>query len=158
MSDHLDEYLAEASEVPLATADFLTSRRETGTGSGFPEDVVLIETPSGPVKLRVRGLSRHETLHVQAQKGVAAVEQMTISLGVLEPRLTTEQVKAWQKSSVGAEMDDVTRRIGELSGMLQGSRKAAIKEFLTDPGAEFRVHAGDEAGHDGDADATGDAA
>lgn len=148
--------MSDPIDVPVATAEFLTARRDTGTASGFPEDDVIIEGPDGPLRLHVRGLSRHETLHVQSQKGVAAVEQMTVSLGVLEPRLTPEQVKAWQKSSVGAEMDQVTERIGQLSGMLKGSRKEAMKELLSDPGAEFRVLPGEGTTDDGGADAPGD--
>lgn len=145
-------------EVPLASADYLTSKRETGTASGFPEDFVVIDTPKGPVKVHVRGLSRQEVIHVENTKGLAATEALTVSLGMIAPKLTVDQVKAWQRASVGAELDPVTRRIGELSGMLKGSRKEAIKEMLADPGVEFRVHAGDEARDNGHADASGDAA
>ena len=133
-------------DVSLASAEFLTSKRDTGTESSFPEDYVVLEDTG--VKVRVRGLSRHEVLHVQAQKSVAEVEQMTLALGLIEPRMTIPQVKAWQKASVGGEMEPVTARIGELSGMSNGARKQAIKELLDDPGAEFRVHARDETGDD----------
>jgi hypothetical protein len=153
MSDHSE---LDVDGVPLASAEALTSKRSTGTASGFPEDFVVIEGDDGPVKVHVRGLSRHEVLHVQAQKGVAAVEQMTVSLGMIAPKMTPEQVKAWQKSSVGAELDTVTERIGELSGMLNGSRKAAIREMLSDPGVEFRDDAGEGPVYDGGPDAIGD--
>lgn len=148
--------LADETPVPLATAEFLTARRDTGTESGFPEDDVILE--GAGKRVRVRGLSRHEVLHVQNQKGIAAVEALTVSLGLIAPRMTIEQVKAWQKSSVGEEMDPVTQRIGELSGMLTGSRKQAMKDLLNDPGAQFRAHAGDEAGDDDRAHAPGDVA
>lgn len=144
----------DAGAVPVATADFLTAKRDTGTESGFPEDWVVLEGLDK--KVRVRGLSRHEVMHVQAQKGVLAVEQMTVSLGLLDPAMTTDQIKAWQKRSKGSEMEPVTRRIGELSGMIQGARKAAIKEMLDDSGIEFRVHAGDETSDDSEPDAPGD--
>jgi len=148
----------DVEDVPLASAEFLTAKRESGTPSGFPEDFVIIDGPEGPLKVHVRGLSRHEVLHVQNQKGAAAVEQMTVSLGLLAPRMTVEQVKAWQKSSVGAELDPVTERIGQLSGMLQGSRKEAMKEMLADPGTEFPVLPGDETRDDRGADEPRDAA
>lgn len=135
----------DVEAVPLATADFLTTKRNTGTASGFPEDDVIVETDEGPVKVHVRGLSRQEVIHVQNTKGVAAVEALTIHLGLLEPSMSIDQVKAWQKASVGGEMEPVTRRIGELSGMLKDSRKAAMKEMLTDTGVEFRNDAGVEA-------------
>ena len=143
-------------DVPLASADALTAKRSTGTASGFPEDFVVIQGDEGPVKVHVRGLSRHEVLHVQAQKGTAAVEQMTVSLGLIAPKMTAEQVKAWQKSSIGAELDAVTERIGQLSGMLKDSRKAAMKEMLADPGVEFRDDAREVPGYDGGPDAPGD--
>jgi hypothetical protein len=153
MSDHIE---LDVDEVPIASAEALTAKRSTGTTSGFPEDFVVIESDDGPVKVHVRGLSRHEVLHVQAQKGVAAVEQMTVSLGMIAPKMTPEQVKAWQKYSVGAELDKVTERIGQLSGMLQGSRKAAIREMLADPGVEFRDDAGEGPVDDEGANARGD--
>lgn len=143
MTDQAHQAPGEA--VPVASAEFLTAKRDTGTGSAFPEDWVTVETGQGPMRVHVRGLSRQEVIHVQNTKGVAAVEALTLSLGLLEPRLSVEQVKAWQRVSIGSEMEPVTRRIGELSGMIEGSRKAAIKEMLADPGVEFRVHVGDEA-------------
>lgn len=142
--------------VPLATAEFLTAKRDTGTASAFPEDDVVIDTDQGPVKVRVRGLSRQEVIHVQNTKGVAAVEALTIHLGLLEPSMSIDQAKAWQKVSIGGEMEPVTKRIGELSGMLKDSRKAAMKEMLTDPGVEFRDDAGVETGDDRGAVAPGD--
>lgn len=148
--------MTELDDIPLASAEALTARRDYGTASGFPEDFVVVELPTGLAKVHVRGLSRHEVLHVQAQKAVAVVEQMTVSLGMIAPKMTPEQVKAWQKSSVGAEVDRVTERIGQLSGMLKGARKEAIKEMLADPGVEFPVSAGEGPGDDGDQDATGD--
>lgn len=157
MTDHDHEHDVDV-DVPLASVAFLTSKRETGTTSGFREDDVIVPTPAGPLRVRVRGLSRQEVIHVQNTKGVASVEALTLSLGLLEPKMTVDQVKAWQKVSEGGEMEPVTQRIGELSGMLKDSRKDAIKEMLADPGVEFRVHAGDEDRDDGGQDAPGDAA
>lgn len=146
----------DVDAIPIASAEALTAKRSTGTASGFPEDFVVIEGDNGPVKVHVRGLSRHEVIHVQSQKGAAAVEQMTVSLGLIAPKMTVEQVKAWQKSSVGAELDPVTERIGKLSGMLKNSRKDAMKEMLTDPGVEFRNDAGEGPGNDGGPASPGD--
>jgi hypothetical protein len=148
--------MTDIDDVPLAIADELTAKRDHGTASGFPEDFVVIGEADRLRKVHVRGLSRHEVIHVQAQKGVAAVEQMTVSLGMIAPKMTPEQVKAWQKSSTGDEIDPVTERIGQLSGMLKGSRKAAMKEMLADPGVEFRDDAGEGPVDDGGADAPGD--
>lgn len=154
MTDHIDD--GAPADVPLATVAFLTAKRDTGTASAFPEDYVVLEDTG--LKVRVRGLSRQEVIHVQNTKGVAAVEALTIHLGMLEPTMSIDQVKAWQKVSVGGEMEPVTKRIGELSGMLKGARKEALKEMLDDPGAEFPVSPGEGLGDDRGADESGDAA
>lgn len=144
-------------DVPLASVASLTAKRNTGTASGFPEDDVIVDTEDGQVKVHVRGLSRQEVIHVQNTKGVAAVEALTLHLGLLDPPMSIDQVKAWQKVSIGGEMEPVTKRIGELSGMLKDSRKAAMKEMLADSGKEFPVHAGEGPGDDGGPDESGDA-
>lgn len=109
----------------------LLSKRGT-TESGFPEGEVEIP---GFGTVRVRGLSRHEVLHIQSahtKGGVAAVERLTVSLGMVDPVLTEDEVKQWQKVSPGGEIDPVTQKIGELSGMLEGADKEAYKSLPTE--------------------------
>lgn len=124
----------------------LAKRSETSTG--FPEALVPIP---GLGEVLVRGLSRFEVLHLQKVKGATDIERLTVSMGMVDPVMTEAEVGQWQKSSIGAELDRVTHKIGELSGMLAGSQKAAYKEFEEEPGSEFRVLPGSEAIEDGSA-------
>lgn len=126
--------------------------RHTDTSSGYPEEDIPIP---GLGMVRVRGLSRHEVLHIQAVKTVAAVERMTVSLGMVDPPMTEDDVKRWQKVSVGGELDEVTRTIGRLSGMLSDSPKQAYRDFEADPGSEFRLSASEGPQDDGGATTTG---
>jgi len=106
--------------------------------------------------VRVRGLSRAEAMHVQDAKGTEARERRLVALGMVDPELTEAEVGRWQKASAAAEMEPVTDRITELSGLADESAKEAVKEFAADPDAEFPVLPGAEAGDDGGAAAGGD--
>lgn len=120
--------LTEDDTVPARAdkAALLAKREAPGTVSGYPEDDVPVP---GFGTVRVRGLSRFEVLHIQSNhgKGVAAVEQLTVSLGLIDPPMTEAEVKVWQKVDVSGEIDPVTQRIGELSGMIRGADKEAYK-------------------------------
>lgn len=121
--------------------------RRHDTVTGFPEDDV--EVP-GMGTVRVRGLSRHEVIHVQSAKGgPVKVEQLTVSLGLVDPQMTEDEVRQWQKLSIGGEMEPVTLAIGRLSGMLPGADKEAYKSFRDESDAGVRVLPGAEAGPDG---------
>lgn len=140
--------------MATASKEALLSYREA-TDSGFPEDDVEIP---GLGTVRVRGLSRHEVIHVQAAngKGVAAVERLTVSLGLIDPQMTEDEVRQWQKVSGAMELDPVTRAIARLSGLAPGADKQAYKDFEADPGSEFRLLPGEGASDDGGAAAPGD--
>lgn len=90
--------------------------------AGFlPEDDVVL--PSGAGTVRVRGLSRNEA--VATQKGmrpdddasVAAAEATAVSFGLLEPRLSLEEVLAWRETALAADFLAVANRISGLSNM-----------------------------------------
>jgi len=113
-------------EMPRADKAALLAKREApGSVSGFPEEDVPIP---GFGTVRVRGLSRFEVLHVQSStRGAAAVEQLSVSLALVDPSMTEAEVKAWQKVDVSGEIDPVTRKIGELSGVIERADKEAYK-------------------------------
>lgn len=85
-----------------------------------------VEVP-GVGTVRVRALSRAEVLLIQGVEGTAAIERKTLSLGLVDPKLTEDEVGQWQEASLPNELDPVGERIAELSGMLEGSPKAAYK-------------------------------
>lgn len=94
------------------------------TPSGMREDDV--EVP-GVGTVRVRGLSRIEALHVQAANGEAATERRIMALGMLDPVMTESEVGRWQKASEAGEIEVVSKKIAELSGMLPGADKESYK-------------------------------
>lgn len=111
-------------------------------------DVTLDLEGIGEETFRVRALSRAEALEVQKADGVAAVEQRMLAFGLLVPRFTEGQIREWQEAAPAGELDPLTERIAELSGMDKGAAKGAYVEFDQDPDAEFRVLPRGEAGDD----------
>jgi hypothetical protein len=96
------------------------------------EDTVAVP---GIGDVRVRGLSRWEVLHdVQKAKGTAATERRILTLGMVDPEMTEDDVTAWQKAADAGEFDDVVTRISELSGIIEPdggeAAAAAAKEAM----------------------------
>lgn len=124
----------------------MTIDKELLFKSRLPEaDVVL----PGIGTVRVRGLSRTEALHCRETTDLVTVERRMLALGLVDPVLTENEVKRWQESSPAGELEELTLRISELSGMTPGAAKEAYREFEEDSDAEFRVLPGAEAGDDG---------
>lgn len=100
----------------------------------LPEDEV--EVPGIGV-VRVRGLNRAEAMHVQAAKGKGpeATERRILALGLVDPPMTEAEVGQWQKASPGGEIEPVSTKIAELSGMLDSSAKDVVKTFRSGPDA-----------------------
>ncbi len=108
--------------------------------------------------VRVRGLSRAEALAIRSgDRSNDAFERRMVAVGMVAPALTEDEVGEWQQGSTAAELEVITRKINELSGLGPSAAKAAYKEFEADPDNEFRALPGGEAAHDGDPAAGGDA-
>ena len=116
----------------------------------LPEAEIDVE---GIGTIRVRGLSRAEVMGARAVKDgpgkALAIERKILSLALVDPEMTEAEVGQWQKASTAGEMEPVTEKVGELSGMTEDAAKDAYKEFEADPDAEFRVLPGAEAVDDG---------
>jgi hypothetical protein len=119
----------------------------------LPEAEVEVE---GIGTIRVRGLSRIEAMLVQKANGIAAMERTMLALAMVDPELTEAEVSRWQKASTAGELEPVTQKISELSGMTQESAKEAMRTFRDEPGDGVRVLPGAEAGDDGGPAAPGD--
>jgi hypothetical protein len=116
-----------------------------------------VEIP-GLGTVRVRALSRAEVLLVRKATDNAegidgpralVLERKMLATAMVDPVLTEAEVGQWQQASAAGELEPVTRRIQELSGMLETSAKEAVKEFEANPDTEFLAQAGGEAEHDG---------
>lgn len=105
-----------------ATPEQLTKQR------AGEEDLLL---PSGML-VRVRGLSRGEVFMMQKSRADGGIkteqawEQRMVSLALLQPRLTEEQVMDWQQGPAGGDMEDLTRKIQYLSKLDDGADKSGV--------------------------------
>lgn len=112
-----------------------------------------VEIPGVGV-VHVRGLSRGEVLGLQKKVGdgadrAARMERETIALAMVDPVLTVMEVQRWQEASPAGELEPVTEKIQELSGMKETSEKEAVLDFRGEPDAGVRALPGGQAEHDG---------
>lgn len=99
--------------------------------------------PEGDVEIggvgtvRVRALTRAELLHVGRleSKGPAAMERYTLACAMLDPAMTEDDVAAWQQASPAAELNVVSEKVNELSGIAPGAPKEAYKSVRGEPGS-----------------------
>lgn len=108
----------------------------------LPEDEIPIP---GVGTVRVRGLNRDESVSVAKIEDVALRDRHIIAIGMVDPRLSVSEVERWGKAATGGELEKVSRKIAELSGMLDDSAKEAVKNFRGEPGDGVRVLPGAEA-------------
>lgn len=89
-----------------------------------------VEIP-GIGKVRVRALSRAEVLAFRNRtvQDVTEMERALVAAGMVDPKLTEDEVLKWQEASAAGELEPVTRTISRLSGMDEGAAKEAVKRF-----------------------------
>lgn len=116
------------------------------------EDTVDIE---GVGTVRVRGLSRGEVFALRKAKEAgrlkdeAAWDRRLVSLAMVDPEMTEDEVGEWQDNSPAGELEDVTKKIQELSGMAEGADKSSVEDVRGEPGDGVRVLPRTEAVDDG---------
>lgn len=83
-----------------------------------------VEIP-GVGTVRVRALSHGEILDLR-KKGFEPeeLELHMVALCMVEPELTADDVREWSYNSPGGEIDYVTRKIRELSALVEGAQKS----------------------------------
>jgi hypothetical protein len=105
--------------------------------------------------VRVRALNRQEAKQLQKLPNDDQRDLHLIAMGLVEPSLSVSEVKQWAEASPAGEMEPVSDRILELSGMLDTSAKEAMKNFEDNPEDEFRVLPSAEVAQDSGADEGG---
>jgi hypothetical protein len=93
---------------------------------GLPEGDAEIP---GIGTVRVRGMNRGEVLHgnkLNESGGQLALERYVLSSCMLDPRMTEDDVAAWQESGAAMECQPVLHRINELSGIGKGAEKSGV--------------------------------
>ena len=77
--------------------------------------------------VRIRGLSRAEILELQALAGGTLIsDRRMVSLALVDPKLTEDEVKTWQENSAPGEIEALTVAIAELSGLGVGAAKSGL--------------------------------
>lgn len=104
----------------------------------LPEKTFVVTRQGREHELIVRALTHDEALSLQefAKKEDvtnAMYEQRMISAALLYPKMSTGQVKAWQKSSKAGEINELMKLVQELSGMGEDSAKNAYKSVSGEP-------------------------
>lgn len=80
--------------------------------------------------VKVRALTRAEAHKIKGKEmPEEEMEQLLLSLALVEPKLTADEVKTWQESSPAGEIEDVIAEIMRASGMEKGAPKAAYNDF-----------------------------
>lgn len=81
---------------------------------------VEVDLPSGAGTVLVRGLTRQEAVEVQAGLEPTDVEQLEVrgvARGLVEPRLTEDEVRLWRMQAPAADVHVVSAKISELSNL-----------------------------------------
>lgn len=97
--------------------------------------------------IRIRGLNRDEVLAVGKLTDVGERDRHLIAIGMVDPRLSVQQVRQWGAAATGGELERVSRAIAGLSGMLEDSAKSSYKSD-GDDGAGVRALSGGATVHD----------
>jgi hypothetical protein len=105
----------------------ILSKEELLANRGLPEDVVEVPELGGAV--RVRGLSRKEFLRLNEGDDGYDFEDRALAAGMLEPKLTIEEVSQLRDLSPGMELQEVVMKINELSGVGKDAAKEAYKSL-----------------------------
>lgn len=88
------------------------------------EDFLL---PSGRL-VRLKGLSRHALIFAgKDTEDSALIERRNVKACLVEPRMSMEQIEAWQKHSrAGGDFKALSERIRDMSGLGQGADKSGV--------------------------------
>ena len=76
--------------------------------------------------VKIRGLSRAEAIELRKVDDAAVADRRMVALGLVEPKLTEDEVKTWQENSPIHEIEALTVAIGELSGQGAGAQKSGV--------------------------------
>lgn len=95
-----------------------------------------LTTPRGPATyvvelddgdVTVRALLRDEVIELQKIRDATKRENLIMSLGMVDPPMTPDEVAAWASWAPAGELQKVSFKIGSVSGMLETSGKDATK-------------------------------
>lgn len=74
----------------------------------------------------VRGLSRWESVATGKIDDRQKQDTAAIAFGMVEPKMTEDQVMAWRKAGAVMEIEGVARKINALSGIGKDAEKSGV--------------------------------
>jgi hypothetical protein len=86
----------------------------------------VVELPDGSGTVTVRALNRREALTVSEINDVYERDAYMLSVGIVDPVMTIDDVKTWGEADGTGPIEFVSRAIGELSGMVEGAGKSSV--------------------------------
>lgn len=90
------------------------------------EDVDVADLGS----VRIRSLSRAEVLSIRGKTlPVDEMERKLLSLALISPPLTEDEVGQWQAASSAGELEPITKAVMRLSGLEEAAAKEAVQRF-----------------------------
>lgn len=90
----------------------------------LPTDEVELE---GLGSVLVRGLSRFEMTEVfELQSDRQKQDTAAVAFAMVEPEMSVEEVIAWRKAGSNAEIEQVAKKINELSGIGKDAAKSDV--------------------------------
>ncbi len=92
-------------------------------------DTQIVELPGGLGEVKIKALTRQQTLRVTDGKNTQTREAMMVSLGMVEPRLTIPEVQEWFKKIPAGLVQPLTLAIADLSGMEDDADRSQSDEF-----------------------------
>lgn len=122
-------------------------------------ETVDVELELGTV--RVRGLTRGEVFAVNKvarkvrddegnlEADTEDLEAHLVARGLVEPTMTVDEARTWQRNSPAGEIERVVAKIQQLSGLAKGADKESYKSVGDRSDAGVRDVPGDAAEADG---------
>lgn len=78
--------------------------------------------------VRFRALTRGEALEIVGKElPYGEMERKLLAAALLDPKLTADEVKAWQDAAPAGELEPICSAIQKLSGLEEVAAKAAYK-------------------------------
>lgn len=93
-----------------------------------------VEIPGVGV-VRVRGLSREEAFSLKKEEDHEAMERRMVLLGMVEPKLSADDVAEWYAHAPSGEIELVVGPIQELSSLGKGAAKSDVPSVRGRPRA-----------------------
>lgn len=85
----------------------------------------VVPLPGGGT-VEVRGLNRSQAVAVGEVESGLDRDALLISLGLVDPVMTVEDVLKWGSEDDSGTLEIVSRRIGELSRMVEDAGKSSV--------------------------------